>query len=125
MPTGNSDAKIESQPLAAVALGLAIVALIGALGSSRRSMQLSATAAAVTAVLLAVLKANFNADVPSEMTEMLGFEWTWSFWTAMIASAVLALFTVKSMSENREPRNAPRLVIQTYSDQPPSTPIQR
>lgn len=125
MPTGSSDAKIEPQPVAAIALGLAVIALIGALGESRRSMQFSAAAAAITAVLLVVLKANFNADVPAEMTEMLGFEWTWSFWTAMIASAVLALFSVKLLSEKKEFRTPPRLVIQTYSDMPPSAPIQR
>lgn len=122
MPSGKSDPKVESQPVAAIALGLAIVALIGALGASRRSMQLSAAAAAITAVLLFVMKSNFNANIPSEMTEMLGIEWTWSFWAALFTSAVLTLFTVKSMSGNKDTHHRPRLVIQTYSDMPPSAP---
>lgn len=122
--TGNGDAKIQPQPLAAIALGLAVIALLAALGSSRRGMIVSAATAAITAVLLFILKSNMSSDIPSNMMGVLAFEWTWSYWVALIGSAVLAAFTAKLLSQKDTTRQPPRLVINSYSEQKPVGPIQ-
>jgi hypothetical protein len=123
--SGNGDAKIQPQPLAAVALGLALIALIAALGATRRGMQFSAAAAAITAVLLFILKSNMSSDIPANMMGVLAFEWTWSYWVALVGSAVLAGFTAKLLMQKDTNRQAPRLVINNYSEKTPAEPIQR
>jgi hypothetical protein len=122
--SGNGDAKIQPQPVAAVALSLAVIALLAAMSASRRSMIISAATAAVTAVLLFILKSNMSSDIPSNMMGVLAFEWTWSYWVAVIGSAVLAGFTAKLLSQKNTGRQAPRLVIKSYSEQKPVGPIQ-
>lgn len=122
--SGNGDAKIDPQPVAAVALGLAVVALLGALGAGRRGMQISAVAAAITAVLLFICKSNMSGDIPPQMMGVLAFEWTWSYWVALIGSAILALFTAKLLTQKNDSRPAARVVIQSYSEKPPSQPVQ-
>ena len=122
---GNGDAKIDPQPVAAVALGLAVIALLGALGAGRRGMQISAVAAAVTAVLLFICKSNMSGDIPPQMMGVLAFEWTWSYWAALLGSAVLALFTAKILTQKETSNRAHRLVIQSYSDKAPSESIHR
>jgi len=123
--SGTGDARIDPQPMAAVALGLAVIALLGALGASHRGMQISAVASAAVAVLLLILKSNIGGDIPPQMMGVLAFEWTWSYWIALIGSAVLTLFTAKLLTQKDTPHQAPRLVIQSYSDKAPSAPIQR
>lgn len=123
--TGSGEAKIDPQPVAAVALGLAVIALLGSLGASRRGMLFSAAAAAITAVLLFILKSNMSGDIPPQMAAVLAFEWTWSYWVALLGSAALALFTAKLLTQKDESRQAPRLVIQSYAEKPPSEPVKR
>ena len=123
--SGTGDAKIEPQPMAAVALGLALIALLAALGATRRAMQFSAVAAAATAILLFILKSNMSADIPENMMGVLAFEWTWSYWVALLGSAALAGFTAKLLTQKDDTRQAPKLVINTYSDKSPVGPIQR
>ncbi|PWB70119.1 hypothetical protein C3F09_09510 [candidate division GN15 bacterium] len=121
--SGTGEAKIDPQPVAAVSLGLAVIALLGALGASRRAMLFSAVAAAISAILLFILKSNMSGDIPPQMAAVLAFEWTWSYWVALLGSAGLALFTAKLLMQKEETRQAPRLIIQTYSEKPPSETV--
>jgi len=120
---GGGDMKIESEPSAAAALILAIVALLGAFGASRRAMQTSAVASVVTAALLFVIKTNVGGEMPTEAMGIITLEWSTGFWGALAASAALALFTARLISQNASQRQKPRLVIQTQYDKQNSESI--
>ena len=113
---GSGEMKIDSEPSAAGALVLAIIALLGALGAGHRAMQVSAISAAVTAVLLLVIKSNVGGEMPTQSMGVITIEWTTGFWGAMAASAALALFTARLLTLNNSQRQKPRLVIQSQYD---------
>jgi hypothetical protein len=113
---GGGEMKIESEPSAAAALILAIIALLAAFGASRRGMQVSAVASGITAVLLLVIKTNVGGDMPPEMMGIITLEWSTGFWGAMAGSAALAIFTFSTISQGSSQREKPRLVIQSQYD---------
>jgi hypothetical protein len=125
MQGGSGEMKIQAQPSAAVALACAAIALLAALGASRRVMILGAASSAVVAALLGILQTNMGGEMPKEMMNVISFEWTWSYWVALLGSAFLAVFTTWLLTQKDETRQAPRLVIQSYSDQTPSQSITR
>jgi lysylphosphatidylglycerol synthetase-like protein (DUF2156 family) len=108
--------KIDTEPTAAAALVLTIMALLSALGAGHRAMQVSAVCSGVVAALLLVFKANAGGDMPSEFIGVISLEWTTAFWIALIGSAVLALFTFRLLSQSASSLEKPRLVIQTHTD---------
>jgi hypothetical protein len=114
--TGGDEMKIESEPSAAAALILAIIALLGAFGASHRAMQISAVASGITAALLLVIKANVGGDMPPEMMGIITLEWSTGFWGAVVASVALAIFTASLLSRDSSQRQRPRLVIQSQYD---------
>jgi hypothetical protein len=120
---GNGEMKIDSEPSAAAALALAVVALLGAFGGTRRAMVISAAASGITTALLLVIKANVGGDMPQEAMGVISLEWTLGFWGAVAASAALAIFTFRMISQSNAQRAKPRLVIQTQYDKQDTPPI--
>ena len=112
--------KIDSEPSAAAALALAVIALLGAFGGTRRTMIISAAASGITAALLLLVKANVGGDMPPDAMGVIVINWGTAFWVAVAGSAALAIFTFGTLNQSSFRRQKPRLVIQTQYDKPGS-----
>jgi lysylphosphatidylglycerol synthetase-like protein (DUF2156 family) len=115
--------KVKPEPTAAAAFALSALALVTALGASRKLMIGSAVCAGLAAVALFVMKTRFSGDIPPEVATVIGIEWTFAFWAALVGSAALAIFTIRVLSETSTPVARPRMVIQSYSDLPPKSSV--
>ncbi len=115
--------KVKPEPTAAAAFILSVLAFVTALGTSRRSKIISTTCAALAAIALFVLKVRFGGEIPAEVSSVIEVTWEPAFWAALVSAAVLAIFTYRLLSENPNQTARPRMVIQSYSDQPPKSTI--
>lgn len=125
-PTGQMegmDGKVKAEPTAAAALGLAAIALLAALASSRRAKVISAVAAGICAVCLFLLKSKAGGEMPPEAAAVIAVEWTTAFWVALIGSAALAGLTFHLLTQKDSDRERPKLVIQTYQPTAPSDKV--
>ncbi|MEW5796231.1 MAG: hypothetical protein AB1772_07695 [Candidatus Zixiibacteriota bacterium] len=117
---GDSEMRVDTEPLTAAAMALAIIALLGTFGANRPAMTISAICSGGVAILLFIFRANAGGDMPSEFMGMISLEWAAAFWVALASAAALALFTAKVLSQHKPVRQKPRLVIQSRTDTTPS-----
>lgn len=117
------DGKVKAEPTAAAALGLAAVALLAALASSRRAKVISAASAGICAVCLFLLRSKASGDMPPEAAAIIAVEWTTAFWVALIGSAALAGLTFHLLTQKDSNSERPKLVIQTYQPTAPSDKV--
>ena len=115
--------KIKPEPTAAAAFVLAVLALVTALGASRKGMIGSALFSGLAAIALFVLKVRFGGEIPPEVSSVITVSWEPAFWVAMVSAAVLAIFTYRLLSDTPATLNKARMVIQSYSDKPPTSSI--
>lgn len=115
-----ADGTVKAEPNATVALICAVVALLAAFASSRRSMFVSALAAGACAVALLILKTNGAGEMPPDMMGVIAIEWALAFWVALFGSGALAAFTFHILAHKKEEPRKPRLVIGSYQEKVPS-----
>jgi lysylphosphatidylglycerol synthetase-like protein (DUF2156 family) len=112
------DRNVKAEPTAAAALGLAVLALLTALASSRFAKVISTVTAAACAICLFLLKSKAGGEMPPEALAIIAIEWTTAFWVALIGSVALAGYTFHLVTKRDADEGRPKLVIQPYQPTP-------